>query len=761
MIKFLFVLLALVAGCGGDLRRSPGNVLAGLRPTKAVDVARARVITDGTAARPGDDWMTELTAHFGSLSSFVEYDLGATTSLSAAYLTGDNNDEYTIALSDDGVTFTPFWIAPARQDGGQQARSADDLHGSGRYVRIAAARGDGHFSLSEVQLFAERPAEFPPRVPLQRGIEIGESIRGSVLALAAALVLFLLATARAFGKVAPFVALVTVAAAAVRLLPLAAAAWPLGPLDISLIRAAVAGVAAIAVWSSIFLSPRFRPARRAVIGVLGLGAVTAVAAFFNLGQPQFIDRSTGESSFIHNYDMRVYFPIAKYFEEIGFDGVYVASVAAYADDGAGATLQSLGAVSIRDMDTLHMMRVSELEPKIRAVQSRFSPARWEEFKRDMRYFRQAMGTTDYLNSITDHGGNATPVWFTIARALFFWTNASNATLVATALLDPLLLLLMFLAIGRAYGVRTMLMAMIVFGANDFYMYGSNWAGATLRHDWLAYLGIGIAALKLERWAAGGAFLAFAAMIRAFPALALFGAVMPIGWAIWDAQGADARAKGAWDRARALLSSLRGRRDFVRMFVGATACVVVLGLVSSLLFSFGAWGDWLRKVAALDHDPSTNETSLRAFIAGTGVDQQAILRARWPLYALSLAIPGLAVVWASRGRRPDQMAVLALLLVPIIFNPANYYLHFVCLLPLVSDELRPKDSDAPWMTLRDAGNWLAILTVCVAQYWTVLEHDDTLHFRFQTVLYFAAMAHFLFNATYQNGAKERETAPAQS
>jgi hypothetical protein len=282
----------------------------------------------------------------------------------------------------------------------------------------------------------------------------------------------------------------------------------------------------------------------------------------------------------------------------------------------------------------------------------------------------------------------------------------------------------------------------------------------LRHDWLAYLGIGIAALKLERWAAGGAFLAFAAMIRAFPALALFGAVMPLGWAIWDAQGADVRAKGAFERARALLSSLRGRRDFVRMFLGATACVVVLGLVSSFIFSFGAWGDWLRKVAALDHDPSTNETSLRAFIAGTGVDQQAILRARWPVYALSLAVPAFAVVYASRGRRPDQMAVLALLLVPIIFNPANYYLHFVCLLPLVSDDLRPHDDDTPWMSMRDAGNWLAMLAVCVAQYWTVLERDDTLHFRFQTVLYFAAMAHYLFNATYRNG-RATEVEPAET
>lgn len=756
---WILALATILAGCSGDFGKSQGNVLAGLAPTKVSEVARAAVITDGTAARSGDDWMTELTAHFTSLGSFVEYDLGSPSSFTAAYLAGDNDDEYVVSVSDDGVQFAPLWVAPSRQDRGQQARTADDLHGSGRYVRIAPSRGDGHFSLSEVQLFAERPAEFPPRIPTRRGIEIGESVRGWVLALSAAILIFLFATSRAAGKFAPFAAAIPVALAFGRFAPLFRSAFPLAPLDISLIRSAVAGVAAIAVWGSIFLLPRFRPARRALIGVLGLCGAVAVAAFFNLGHPQFADRSTGHASYIHNYDMRVYFPIAKYFEEIGFDGVYVASVAAYADDGAGATLQSLSATPIRDMDTLNMMRVGDLDAKIRAVQSRFSPERWQEFKRDMRYFRQTMGPADYLSSITDHGGNATPVWFMFARLLFFWTHADNATLFAAAMLDPLLLLLMFLAIGKAYGTRTALLTMIVFGANDFYMYGSNWAGATLRHDWLAFLGIGIAALKLERWAAGGAFIALAAMIRAFPALALFGAVMPIGWALWDEQRSDTAVKGAMNRFRALLASLRARPDFVRMFIGATACVVVLGLISSFIFSFGAWSDWLRKVAALDHDPSTNETSLRAFIAGTGGDQQAILRARWPIYALSLAVPSLAVIVSARGRRPDQIAVLALLLVPIVFNPANYYLHFVCLLPLVSDDLLPKGDDERWMTLRDAGNWLAILIVCVAQYWTVLEKDDTLHFRFQTVLYFAAMAHFLFSATFKNGAHSAAPEPA--
>ena len=52
----------------------------------------------------------------------------------------------------------------------------------------------------------------------------------------------------------------------------------------------------------------------------------------------------------------------------------------------------------------------------------------------------------------------------------------------------------------------MLLCMVVWGANDFVMLGSNWAGATLRHDWLAYLMFAVAALKLKRYTLGGVLL---------------------------------------------------------------------------------------------------------------------------------------------------------------------------------------------------------------------------------------------------------------
>ena len=47
----------------------------------------------------------------------------------------------------------------------------------------------------------------------------------------------------------------------------------------------------------------------------------------------------------------------------------------------------------------------------------------------------------YLDSMTDHGGNATRAWIAIVHLIFAKTQASNVTLIATALHDPMLLLI--------------------------------------------------------------------------------------------------------------------------------------------------------------------------------------------------------------------------------------------------------------------------------------------------------------------------------
>jgi len=95
------------------------------------------------------------------------------------------------------------------------------------------------------------------------------------------------------------------------------------------------------------------------------------------------------------------------------------------------------------------------------------------------------------------------------------------------------------------------------------------------------------------------------------------------------------------------------------------------------------------------------------------------------------------VLAMRSRPLEQAAFAGLILVPVVFYAANYYIHVVCLLPLIVRERRAAPGESP-LNPTDGWIWLTLLGLCVAQYWTVLVTDTPLHFHQSTVLLFGAL-----------------------
>ena len=149
--------------------------------------------------------------------------------------------------------------------------------------------------------------------------------------------------------------------------------------------------------------------------------------------------------------MRVYYPVAKYFDELRFDGLYFASVAAYVEDKP-ATFQSIASTELRDLRDNQMVKVRDVVPEIERIHERFSDARWRSFKEDMRYFWKTMAH-DYLSTLRDHGGNATPAWIALAHLLFAGTHASERVLTLTGLFDPLLFLALAFALASLAATR--------------------------------------------------------------------------------------------------------------------------------------------------------------------------------------------------------------------------------------------------------------------------------------------------------------------
>jgi hypothetical protein len=732
------VILSLLAICGlacqsdraSDAART-GSLLAALKPTFVQGVRESERLNDGVIAEAGDYWNTDLTSNFVSSAAFVEYDFGKATRIDAVYLQGDHNDRYVVSLSDDRRSWRTLWTAPSIRQGGVRERFATRLGANGRYLRVGAESGDGSYALTEIAVFSETPAKFPPSFRERTGIRSGDTMRSKILLLGLALCALLFLSYRG----APW--WWTTLAVAVPLWPawdattVALSSATIESREVSLVRAMVAFVAGMAVIREVFAPRKFPACKVITVSTLGITALLAVAAFFNLGQPQFWDKRADERTFIHPFDMRVYYPVAKYFEELRFDGVYLASVAAYAETEE-RPIESLHGTQLRDLRTHRMVRAVEVKEQVEAVRKRFSPERWNAFKTDMRYFIDSMGASDYLGSMRDHGGNATPVWIAIAHFIFASTTASDLSLGIGALLDPLLLLIAFASIGFTFGIRTMFVSMVVFGANDFYMFGSNWAGATLRHDWMAYLALGACALRKKLWVVGGVLLALSSLIRAFPATALatLGAAA-LFW-VWDYR----REQGRLPR----LAEIRElQQPLLRVAAGAIGCVVAMLALTSALFGFDAWTEWMDKVALLSRDPHVNHISLRALIASSDAMQARTLQERMPLFIVTLILYSGAVLLACRGKRFEQTAMLGLVLIPVIFYPANYYIHFIFVLPLIATELR--GAERP-LDGTDAGIWLSLLAICVAQYYTVLENDLDLHFYNATVLLFAGLTSML-------------------
>lgn len=744
------VWLTLQAGGPSVTPTTNESLLHGMSPSQAQDVKRADVLTDGIRPRTGDAWSTDLTAIFKGRSSIL-YDLGESKDIRAAYLIGDGNDDYVLTVSEDGTSFEPLWKAGPASGGGMQPRSATDLSGRGRYVRIAGRGGDGLFSIGEVQLFDKVPSEIPAGTVVRSGLPQGERIRGHFLHFVIAMGVMLFASRRESAWWWKLLTTLVPVVAGTVLVQSIVGEWPIGAQEVAMARAASAAIAVVALLREVLSPTRFPAARGVVLPALALAGLLAVGSFYNLGRLQFEDHDKGRQTFVHTFDMRVYYPAAKYFPELRFDGLYLASVAALVADVPGTTRSQMQRVQLRDLKTHRMLRAGDVWEEILAMEKRFTPERWESFLRDMRYFRLTMGP-DYLGSMVDHGANATPVWMAQANLLFAATEADETTLVLGGLLDPALLLLAFAAVGRAYGWRAAFLCMVVFGANDFVMLGSNWAGATLRHDWLAYLLLGISALKVKRYRTGGVLLAMATAARAFPALALVGLAFPIlGWLISGlVRSGNWPAKSAW---------FPTHRDTFRVWGAAIAGGVVLFLLASLVLSFNAWPEWLNKVRMLETDPHVNEVGLRSMVAGSDFAHQAILRSRTTLFVLIGAAIAVGAGFIAWRRSLDQAAILGCLLIPVIFNPANYYIHFITILPLLACTLPASDQKAApsWNQIII---WGALLLLCVAQYWTTKINDRAIHFEQATVLLFVSFAAVLIGC-YRADEHQRTSNPSDS
>ncbi len=663
-------------------------------------------LTDGVRAAEGDPWDSPAALRLPPAG--VEWDLGEEQKIGAVVLQADNDDDYVLSGSVDGRRFVELWSSGKAEGAGLRTRRVEGLEGRARWLRLTARGGDGRSSASELQVYSGRLGLWAER--LRPFLPADCSWAFGLLAIA----LLLFAVRR--GTPIPWLAAASLCTGGMLAgLFQRSVIDPPGvdPARLDGLRGAVAALAFLAVLREGMLRRR-RPAHRGfTLALLCVTAVLGPLCFLNLGRPQFFDAGKGRPTYLHHYDMRTYFPIARFFPEVRFDGVYAVSALAVAEDRGG--VDAIGDVGLRDLRTHAWSNVRAVSEHLKQVRARFTDERWRALTADLHYFRSAMGDPAFLGSMNDHGGNATPVWFLAARGLYGRLPASDFALWLGVAVDVLLLALAFVALAWAFGPRTALIAATLFGTIDFYQFGTNWFGAALRHDWLSLWCLGLCALKKERFGLAGGLLAWASLIRAFPALTFFTLAAPPAW--------DLLGRFTWQRsAREPLAALWMRhRGLLRVALGAAVTGSLLFLASVAVFGFAAWVDWRHKVSLLNAGDYMNTLSLRA-----------VLGPRSTLQPLLAGLGTLGILLAARRAPPAEAAAWGVALLPLWLNPANYYLHSVLLLAVLASEDRAERA------IGRPAAWLILCAMCVASAFTSFDRDLPAHFQRDTIVLFAAL-----------------------
>jgi len=341
----------------------------------------------------------------------------------------------------------------------------------------------------------------------------------------------------------------------------------LGPRGINGLKAAVATVSAVLLALGLALrdgghSSRLRRLRDGLLLTLG---VAGGLLWWNLFQFNF-------PGYGHASDTFHYYLGAKYFPELGYSRLYACT--AVADQEAGLRGPAIER-PMRNLETNHLETTASILADPTRCTDHFSTPRWAAFRHDVDWMRARVPLRRWQRFQQDHGYNATPAWGVLGRLATSTGPIGPRQILLLRLLDPLLLLVMWGFVVRAFGWRISCVAAIYWGTN--YLAPFSWTGGSiLRQDWLAALVIGICLLRRDRPLAAGVLLGIAALLRIFPLL------VPVGVGL-------AAAGRMWHLRRIALSA--AQRRFAAGLALAALVVLPLSAVST-----GGLGSWLEFAA---------------------------------------------------------------------------------------------------------------------------------------------------------------------
>ncbi|MDP2313696.1 MAG: hypothetical protein Q8P41_12370 [Pseudomonadota bacterium] len=315
-----------------------------------------------------------------------------------------------------------------------------------------------------------------------------------------------------------------------------------------------------------------------VFGVLGLLAwrlggravamVAAVALMIAMTQVPPGERLPK----VHTWNQFHYVLGTKYFDEVGYDDLYVAALLAD-EDGAH---HFAGVSKLRDMHTYQSVSRADALERARAegLRARFTDARWEEFQHDLDVFYPMFAKETWPSLFTDLGYNPSPVWVVLHRPLLQAITLDRRAIGGLAALQIPMYVGVVVAAVWAFGLRATLWItlwnLLFFGSRGR-LYGGYWS-----YDWLALVVLSSVLVAKARPALAAVPVAIGGLMRGF------GGLLAIGPAV-----------------HAVVGLVRARRPdpwAVRFLVSLAGMMLILAAVSmTTARGAGAWTDWIEKI----------------------------------------------------------------------------------------------------------------------------------------------------------------------
>lgn len=246
----------------------------------------------------------------------------------------------------------------------------------------------------------------------------------------------------------------------------------------------------------------------------------AIASTIHAAGPELWRFAT--SPWVRVWNVYHYYLGSKYFAELGYHDLYVASLVA---DRGGYW---------DEIDELRDLRTYEVVPRAAATAryrplDHFSPARWESFQRDVGALQKFRPPDRWRGIFRDRGYNPPPLWTTVGGMLARLPADRLWALKLLCSLDLVLLAATFGLIGRTFGARVLAVVLLLFTLSP--VNEGRLVGNFLGYDWFCAVAMGLVFLRRRRTLPAILALAYAAGTRIFPAIlvASAGAALVTAW----------------------------------------------------------------------------------------------------------------------------------------------------------------------------------------------------------------------------------------